>query len=122
MSETADPLGRRGRNPGTLQGTRPCAEGAVMREPASAACHRGPRRQHPGIPVAQEHGVPQGLTAGLCASSSAGLVGMQSGEGPGPDGQGWQWTSGGSRAAQGPGGRGGEGHCVTGKRNRWAGY
>lgn len=47
--------------------------------------------------------VPQGLTAGLCVSSSACLVGMQSGEGPC-----WARRPGlavdvwGSRAAQGP--------------------
>lgn len=76
------------------------------------------------IPVAQEqHGAQGPAPRGSASAPSAGLVGMQSGEGP------WWarqpglavdvWSSGAAQGLWGPWWV--SGHCVTGKSNRWAG-
>lgn len=82
MSEATNPLGGRGRGPwvrcrehgpraeGALTASRPLSRVAVGHA-ASILASPWPRNT-----------APQGPTAGLCGSSSAGLAGMQSGEGP----------------------------------------
>lgn len=106
-----------------LQEARPRNRRCHDRKPASVVCLRGPRASTLAIPVARtQRGAQRPTPRGSAAAPSAGLAGMQSGEGPWwARRPGLQWMSGAAGPHGGRGAVGMSGHCVTGKSNRWAG-
>ena len=84
MRETADPSGRmRMGSLGTLQEAWPRNQRCHDRKPASVVCLRGPRTSILAIPVAREQRSTQRPTPrGSASAPSAGLAGIQGGEGP----------------------------------------